>query len=255
MKKLLIINYHSIFHPGLKEVQHFDPVNSVYLADFMAQLDLLSKQDIPVIGLDELDEFMGKEAIVITFDSGFSSDYEIAFPLLEQYNFKASFFPVLSRVPEGSIAWEHYKEISDYGHIIGSGGTNGDNLNELTNEEQAIELIESKNRIENCLQREIKYFSIPGGIVNNQIRNLALESGYLRLLDKTKGLNDLNKDEFVLKQWTIVRNNSLRFFNRLISLENNFYRWREIRSDVYMTLRKVIGNYHSDRLNYYMHKF
>lgn len=254
MKKLLIINYHSIFYQGLKEKQFFDPVFSVYLNDFIEQLILIGESGIPVIGLDEMNNFEGEKAIAITFDDGHESDFRIAYPLLRENEMKASFFPNYKNVNDNANRWNEYRELSDMGFGIGSNGLNTVSLNQLSNKEQLIELSESKLRIEDCIGKEINDFSLYGGSLGRQTEKFARMSGYKKLLGSQFGCNNLLEDNYILKRWNITRATSTKVFSETLSMEGARYKWKEIRSSVLEIIYQLIGQYHSRRLNYYINK-
>jgi peptidoglycan/xylan/chitin deacetylase (PgdA/CDA1 family) len=65
-----------------------------------------------------------KKAVMLTFDDGYASNYEIAFPLLKQYNAKAALALITKRLEdgkEGFLTWEMCQEMADSGYVeIGS---------------------------------------------------------------------------------------------------------------------------------------
>lgn len=254
MKKLLIINYHSIFYQGLNKKQFFDPVFSVYLNDFIEQLILIGESGIPVIGLDEMNTFKGEKAIAITFDDGHESDFRIAYPLLFKNNLKASFFPNFKNVNQNAVRWSEYRELSDQGFGIGSNGLNVVSWDQLSNFEKRIELSESKKRIEDSIGKEINDFSLQGGSLGSQTENFAKQSGYKKLLGSQFGFNNLDKDNYILKRWNITRATSNKVFADLLEMEGARYKWREIKSSILEIIYQIIGQYNSRRLNYYMNK-
>ncbi len=89
MKKLPLLMYHNI----LKNTDAPAPF-SVKIADFEQQLQYLLKKGYKTIHFKELDQYSkSKERIVIlTFDDMTINQLDLAVPLLEKYNMKASFF-------------------------------------------------------------------------------------------------------------------------------------------------------------------
>lgn len=65
---------------------------------FVAQMEYLKNNDYNVITLADLENFLKASkpipprSVVITVDDGFRSAYDIAFPILKTYGFKATFF-------------------------------------------------------------------------------------------------------------------------------------------------------------------
>ncbi len=87
---------------------------------------------------------------IITFDDGWKSQYEIAKPILDKYNFKATFYLTCDDVgKEGRLSWQEIKQLQNEGHEIGSHTVNHVNLDEIPSDEQEYEIVESKKCLEN----------------------------------------------------------------------------------------------------------
>ena len=103
------------------------PSTSISPEDFRGHLDYLRDNDFNVIPLDRLieglqnKEILPDKAVAITFDDGYISIYETAFPMLQSYNFPFTLFlstGPIDRQQTNYINWEQIKEMSDAGVII-----------------------------------------------------------------------------------------------------------------------------------------
>jgi len=115
-----------------------------------------------IIGIDELPDIQsGKkkldtDASIITFDDGDLSIYAVVFPLLKQYDIKATFFVITDFVgTTGYVSWNQLKEISDYRNAkseklftIGSHSLDHKRFDEIPADQIPRELSESKLAIE-----------------------------------------------------------------------------------------------------------
>ena len=70
--------------------------------------------------------------VVLTFDDGFSSDFELVYPILKEMRMSATFFIVPNFVgKDGYMSWENIKQLSDDGMEIASHSLTHKYLNTL----------------------------------------------------------------------------------------------------------------------------
>jgi peptidoglycan/xylan/chitin deacetylase (PgdA/CDA1 family) len=130
--RLPILTYHSIDRSG--------SIISTSPEKFRRQLHLLKEQSLQVISLDELaaclslDRPLPSDSIVITFDDGFRSVYDEAFPILQKMGFRATVFIVPEYCGRNNrwpgqpgmipafnlLGWDDIKEMSDQGIEFGA---------------------------------------------------------------------------------------------------------------------------------------
>ena len=91
---------------------------------FVAQMEYLKNNDYNVITLADLENFLKASkpipprSVVITVDDGFRSAYDIAFPILKTYGFKATFFIYTDFIGGGrSLTWAAINEMRASGVI------------------------------------------------------------------------------------------------------------------------------------------
>ena len=115
-------------------------------------------------------------AAIITFDDGMLSQYTYAKPILDKYNFKATFYIICNSVDkENRMNWNNIQTLEDEGHEIGSHSMNHQRLGQLSNNEMKYEIIESKR----CLEYKgfnVTSFSFPyndGDNNKNIIKDIA----------------------------------------------------------------------------------
>jgi len=131
-----------------------------------------------------------QKSVLITFDDNYSSDYQIAAPILEKYGFRGLFFIISSKVDSRMKA--RYMELKTRGHEIGShsvthaymtkrrcrkpsqccGSSKG-----CTPKQIYYELTKSMSDL-NELLGETKAFAWPGNYYNTDSIMLAEKAGY-----------------------------------------------------------------------------
>jgi hypothetical protein len=116
----------------------------------------------------------------ISFDDGYRSDFEHAFPLLQACGLQATFFvlPGMIGVSADCISWQQAKLMISAGHRIESHGWSHGMLTQYSTAELEREIIASKLEIENRLGRPVTSLSAPGGRWDERVVELCAQAGY-----------------------------------------------------------------------------
>ena len=179
------------------------PDTEITPAAFEAQMQELKNKNISVIPMqDFLAWRRGEKAIpaksaIITFDDGWKSQYEVAWPILKKFNYPVTLFIYTEGIKPGhfsggeSMSWEMLAEMRDAGaDIQGHTATHSDlrkpydkvAKKKLSPEEYEQwldkEINGSKQMIEQKLGVKVNCFAVPYGFHNDHIRDVAMKSGY-----------------------------------------------------------------------------
>lgn len=247
MHNVLILNYHSIDVGTHSAEYHVDPVYSVTKADFEKQMALLKELKIPVVSLAEVVAHVRKRqrwhrhVVCITFDDGFLTDYEVAYPVLKKYNFPATFFITIQNQTSPE-RWQQWREIAAAGFSLGSHTVSHPYLSLLPEPEMRRELEESKRIIEKETGAEVTFLAPPYGRYNKLLIRLAQDTGYEALVTTNVGINRYNADPFQLKRWTVRRKTSLKAYRRMILRNPRELRLKQLRSRSLNLGKRVLGN-------------
>ncbi len=117
------------------------------------------------------------QRVVLTFDDGYASVYELARPILLRYGFTATLFLVTRHVggwndweppPAGLgarpiLSWQQVAELSAAGMEIGAHTRTHRNLPELPAAAAAGEIVASREEIESHLHQPVESFAYPFG--------------------------------------------------------------------------------------------
>ena len=131
-------------------------------------------------------------SVAVTFDDGYKSVIEGAYPVLEQHGFKATVFVVVERVGSSGVwvyeedcgrertfmDWDEIRRLADAGWTIGSHTMTHASLVELPDDDLLRELAESRSRIEGAIGRPVDFVSYPFGHVDQRVEEAAREAGY-----------------------------------------------------------------------------
>ncbi|PZR77128.1 MAG: hypothetical protein DLM73_00435 [Chthoniobacterales bacterium] len=170
---------------------------------FEAQMQELKNKGIAVIPMqDFLAWRRGEKAIpaksaIITFDDGWKSQHEVAWPIMKKFNYPFTLFIYTEGIKPGhfsggeSMSWDQLAEMRDAGvDIQGHTATHSDlrkpydkvakkKLNPQEYEEWLQkEVVGSKEMIEQKLGVKVNCFAVPYGFHNDHIRDVAMKAGY-----------------------------------------------------------------------------
>lgn len=171
--------------------------------DFEKQMEELKTRGIPVIPLQDMlawkrgEKNIPPRAAVITFDDGWKSQYDVAWPILKKYNYPFTMFIYTEGVRGGkfgggeAITWEQLAEMRDAGVDIQAHSATHQDLKkpydkvrkkQLNPEEYQQWLDEeiggSKQLLEQRLGIRVNCFAVPFGNWNPQVKETSMRNGY-----------------------------------------------------------------------------
>lgn len=178
----------------------------------------------------------GDGEVAITFDDGYHSNFSSAVPILEKFNFPATFFITTGYIGSSPLfmSWKQVKELSERGYEVGSHTVTHRNLAAMEKREVWREVVGSKRILEKKLGKEISLFAYPFGKekhITEEVRDIVKQAGY-DCCCSTTGWSRMSKENiqlFDLKR-TPINNMTLKKFkktltapNTILLLENKFF--------------------------------
>jgi len=179
------------------------PDTEITPAAFEGQMQELKNKNISVIPMqDFLAWRRGEKAIpsksaIITFDDGWKSQYDLAWPILKKFEYPVTLFIYTEGIRPGrfsggeSMSWEHLAEMRDAGvDIQGHTATHSDLRRpydkvvkkKLSPEEYEAwlqdEVAGSKQMIEQKLGVKVNCLAVPYGFHNDHVRDVTMKAGY-----------------------------------------------------------------------------
>ncbi|MEI6886998.1 MAG: polysaccharide deacetylase family protein [bacterium] len=177
------------FENDLKDIQNMG-FETIFPYEIEEKLENNVKQD--------------KKYVMITIDDGYEDVYKYAMPILLKYKMKATYYvmpnfvgrnnPQRVNMADNYSTWEEIKEMKDSGYInIGSHTMDHAELSNIkyTEADLRYQIFESKKVLEEKLKIQIKDFSYPYGMYNQNVANLVSQAGYLTA-NITKGGKDVS---------------------------------------------------------------
>lgn len=122
-------------------------------------------------------------SLVITFDDGYESIYEEAFPVLKQYGMTATIFltvgendKIMHKIPSFDrrlmLHIDQIREMQRNNIQLGAHTLTHPDLTKITLKRAENEIIKSKAIIENIINSPVHSFAYPYGLFNNEIRSI-----------------------------------------------------------------------------------
>jgi peptidoglycan/xylan/chitin deacetylase (PgdA/CDA1 family) len=181
-----VLTFHAVDNVG--DVVAFPP------QDFEAGLLAMRDAGIQILTLTDLVSRLRKRqplprrAAAITFDDGYRSVYEVAFPALERLSMPATVFvpvqtgesPGDARLPpqEGRerVSWPEMREMSGRGIDFGAHTMSHPDLTQLDRASAEREIVGSREILEQGLGRPVTFFAYPFGRHDQTSREIVSET-------------------------------------------------------------------------------
>ena len=189
------------YHRFVNKVRH--PDTEITPADFESQMKDLKDHGITVIRMQDLlawkrgEKSIPPHCAIITFDDGWQSQYDVAWPILKKFGYPLTMFIYTEGVRGGhfgggeAITWEELGEMRDAGVDIEAHSKTHQDLRKPYDKvtkrhlnpgdyQQWLqdEIAGSKDVLEQKLAIKVDCFAVPYGFYNETIKEVAQKAGY-----------------------------------------------------------------------------
>jgi len=210
---------------------HVSPTADNFIAvtpeTFEKHLRIIRDEGYTPLTADELASLLDsgsalpKKPVMITFDDGWSSQYQYAKPLLDQYGFKATFFVYPSRLRGGTfMSQAQVRKLSQAGHSVGSHTWNhlplvrkkGETAEEMTRRTRG-ELTKTTAWLERVCGKPVTAFAYPFGYHEQASRDIVATAGHTLAFTVDEGpANADTMDRLLMDRFTVLRSHSIDDF-------------------------------------------
>lgn len=229
-----VLEYHGLALPAGAKARPYKNRFWILGAQFQDQLQQIRRQGLRVKLLSELWQEAGAvkvkgSSVVLTFDDGRASDYEVAYPLLVEAHMQAEFFLNTSNVGKpGFLTWPQVSEMQRAGMSFQSHGHEHVDLSRLPASDLREQLAKSKQMLEDRLNCSVDFLAAPYGLVNSEVIAQARSLGYQAVC--TSRCLPVRARSRVLNRVPIYGYFTLREFHALLSGSPFFYGKRAAQS-------------------------
>lgn len=204
--KLPILVYHSV-HPSFEGESEMQKLFNVDPAMFTQQMSYLRDNHYNVIPLSRLESFLTQGTplphcpVVITFDDGWENQFAYAFPILQQFQYTATFYVIADAIDDPAyMSWTQVRAMANAGMTIGSHTRTHPNLAQVyDNDDLRNEIVRSKSIIEERLGTTTSEFAYPYGAYNDETIQVVKDAGYTSGRSFTAGQQHAIEDLYTLK--------------------------------------------------------
>ena len=201
---------------------------TVQVTDFYLQMAYLKANRYEVITLSQLVDFLEqkapvpKKAVVITFDDGWRSTYELALPILKKFGYPATLFLYTDLVgsTRQALTWRQVRAVEKSGVIdVQCHSKSHRNLKVRRREKPRaymkrlkLELLASKRLLQQKIGKRCRYLAYPYGETNHLVAAVAQKNGYRAGFTVDRGANPFFVTNFRILRSMVYGNFTLEKF-------------------------------------------
>lgn len=200
--------------------------------EFYLQMEFLMNSDYEVISLAKaLDlifnkKFIDSKYVVLTFDDGCEKFYDITFPILKEFNFPSTIFPVagyfgkyaswsVRNNPDLKILSKNMLiELNRLGVEIGAHTMDHVKLTHIKRNDAINQIKESKETLEQLLGGNVSSFAYPHGDFNQGTIEILKETGFRSALTCITNYAEEAKSVFEIPRKYVTYYDDLRRFRQ-----------------------------------------
>ena len=190
-----------------------------------------------------------ERAVVLTFDHGYASHFEVATSLLLRHHFSGTFFVTVERIGRaGYMTWEQLRKLVFLGMEIGSRGLSPEPLTRLSHQQLDESLTESKRLLEQRLGIPVWALAAPAGLWSPAVAEAAQRAGYDAVWVSTVGTNGLETNPQALRRVVVRRPFSA---DRIVAMVEGWqpsFWWAANQQLAIRALKRTLGTYWYEQL-------
>lgn len=171
-----------------------------------------------IVGHSELPD----KPVLLTFDDGYIDNYQIAYPILEEFGFKGTFFVVTEFIDngrEGYMTWAMVEEMARAGHRFESHSRTHPDLTEKDHDDLIWQILGAQETLAAHIGYRPRYFCYPGGDYNAETIQVLRDLDYWGAVTTANGSWHGFDDRFEWRRIRIRNITSIEEFQRLVDLE------------------------------------
>ena len=196
--------YHRLGLPKLSSLVAGQYVAPVLFNSQLGHLSARGWECVPLANAAEncqSDDLPLHDNFSVTFDDGYLSVYEHAYPALVSHNMTATVYIVADSIgginiwdrragdsEEPMMSAAQVREMSDQGFEIGSHTLTHPHLTDLDEQQLKQEIVDSKHKLEDIIGKDVVSFSYPYGDLNDRVVSAVVEAGYKYAVSTKLGL-------------------------------------------------------------------
>lgn len=188
------------------------------------------------------------EELVLTFDDGLRSDYDVVFPLLQSLGLRGVFFVSAGNVgASGYTTAAQLCALAEAGMEIASHGWRHEYLVTMSRRAAQREIVESKDRLEQIVGQAVTSFAPVGGHFRRWMIAAACEAGYRVFATMVPGLSRVAGAPLILRRNHLQAHHDVHYLERLLRGEPRLLSRNRLRYEALRACKRVLGMRNYDR--------
>lgn len=221
-----VLMYHYISVPP-KDADIYRKDLSVAPEDFRAQMAYLAENGYSTIDFYDLSlaitnkRELPPKSVIITLDDGYIDNYTFAFPILQEFGFKATFFVISEFVDfgyEGYLTWEMVEEMSAAGMRIESHSRTHPDLRGQPRDYLIWQILGSQETIAAHIGYIPRYFSYPAGHYDEETVQILQDLHFWGAVTTSGGKWHGYEDRFAWRRLRVRQTTPLAEFADLVDV-------------------------------------
>ncbi len=185
------------------------PSTNIRMNEFKKHIKLIKENDINFVNPsnfeDELLNNKDQRKVLLTIDDGYSSFYNNAWPVLEEFKIPFILFISTREVgKKGYMSWEEIRKIDEYDFVeIGNHSHTHDYLIDFSNDKIKNDLEESISIFKKELGKNSNFFSYPFGEYSANFKDIVKNLGFKYAFGQHSGVVDFTKNLYEMPRFPI----------------------------------------------------
>jgi len=190
-----------------------------------------------------------ERTVVLTFDDGHVSHFELVAPLLVRYRFTGTFFVTTGYIGQsGYMTWDQLRKLVFLGMEIGSHGATHRPLTHLSAHDVMDEVVSSKRLLEQQLGVPIQAMAAPGGFWNRTVADASKQAGYEAVWVSNIGTNGKETSPLALRRIVVRQPFSAAHVVSMVEGWQPSFWWAANQQALIRVLKRVLGVYWYEQL-------
>jgi len=208
--KVPILMYHYVSAPPA-DADVYRTDLSVTPEMFRQQMAYLAEHGYTAIDLYDLTQAivgyveLPEKPVVLTFDDGYLDNYEVAFPILQEFGHRGTFFIItefIDRGREGYMTWPMIEELARAGHRVESHSRNHPDLAGKPHDVLVWQVLGAQETLAAHVGYRPRYFCYPGGAYDEATIQMLRDLDYWGAVTTASGTWHGFNDRY---EWTRIR--------------------------------------------------
>lgn len=236
----VVLMYHSISNGRMSPTNQW----SVSARNFKNQLSLLQSEGWTTVLVRDLlmVDSLPPRTVVITFDDGYSDNFENGFRLLADYGMCATWFIISQQIGNRLRLNAHQlRQMAASGMEIGAHTRTHARLPEMDVTRIEEEVTGSKKDLEDLLSLPVTSFTYPYGLFNEACVEAVRKSGFNIACTTRTGWFGSDPDILRVRRVAIFSNDSLSIFARKLAFADTNVAWRRMVNYLFTRIRSKVS--------------